>query len=141
MNLFFDTSALIKKYIIENGSDKVDDLMNKADSIFVSSITEIETYSTLKRLLVEKAISNNDYEILKNELNIDYPYFNQVPFDVDISNNAKLLIEKYQLKTLDSIQLGSVLNVNGQIDYFIVCDGKLLKSARKEKLKVINPNE
>jgi len=62
MKLFFDTSALIKKYIIEDGSKKVDELMNKAESIIVSVITEIEVYSTFKRLLIEKAINEIDYK-------------------------------------------------------------------------------
>lgn len=139
MNYFFDTSALIKKYIFENGSDKVDELINQADNIFISTITEIETFSTFKRLLIENAISKNDYEVLKNEFKIDYQYYNQVSFDIDTSNNAKMLIDKYQLKTLDSIQLGSALLVNNEIDYFVVCDDKLIKSGKKEKLKIINP--
>ena len=45
MNLFCDTSALIKKYIVETGSEKFDKLLNKADNVYVSSITEIETIS------------------------------------------------------------------------------------------------
>jgi len=139
MNYFFDTSALIKKYIIENGSDKVNELMNQADNIFVSTITEIETFSTFKRLLIENAISKNDYKILKDEFKIDYQYYNQVIFDIDVSNNAKMLIDKYQLKTLDSIQLGTALLVNNEIDYFVVCDDKLIKSGEKQKLEIINP--
>ena len=139
MNYFFDTSALIKKYIFENGSDKVDELMNQADGIFVSTITEIEAFSTFRRLLIENAIGKNDYEILKDEFKIDYQYYNQVSFDMDVSNNAKILIDKYQLKTLDSIQLGTALLVNSEIDYFVVCDDKLIKSGKKEKLEIINP--
>lgn len=50
MNLFFDTSALIKRYIYEIGSHLVDNLFQQADSIYVSIITELETYSTLRRI-------------------------------------------------------------------------------------------
>lgn len=139
MTLFFDTSALIKKYIFEAGSDMVDDLMNKADSIIVSSITEIETYSTFKRLLVEKAISESDYRVLLNEFDIDYPYFTHISFDTLVSANAKILIEKYQLKSLDSIQLGTALLLKDEIDYFVACDTKLISSGKKEGLKIINP--
>ncbi len=139
MNLFFDTSALIKKYIIENGSDKVDDLMNKADMIFISVITEIETFSTFKRLLIEKAITQTEYKILIKEFQIDYEFYSLIDFDNFISSNAKLMIEKYQLKSLDSIQLGTALSLKNEIDYFVVTDNKIIKSAKKEGLKVINP--
>lgn len=140
MNLFFDTSALIKKYIIENGTDRVDELLNKADLIYVSTITEIETYSAFKRLLIEKAINENDYKVLKNEFRIDYQYYTHVGFDEFISINSKLMIDKYQLKTLDSIQLGTALLLKNEIDFFVVCDDKIIKSGKKEGLKIINPN-
>ncbi len=139
MNFYFDTSALIKKYIDEIGSDKVDNLMEQADNVFVSVITEIETFSTFKRLLIEKVISLNDYKILKEEFNTDYQYYNQINFDMDIANNAKMLIEKYQLKTFDSIQLGTALYVKDEIDYFVVCDDKLINSGEKENIMIINP--
>ncbi|HNU91663.1 MAG TPA: type II toxin-antitoxin system VapC family toxin [Spirochaetota bacterium] len=139
MTLFFDTSALIKRYVIEEGSKKVDELMDKADTIIVSVITEIEAYSTFKRLLIEKAISDTDYKTLLNEFDIDYPYFTHIIFDNLITSNAKLLIDKYQLKTLDSIQLGTALLLKDEIDYFIVCDSKLVKAGKKEGLKIINP--
>ena len=139
MTLFFDTSALIKRYVIEKKKKKVDELMDKADTIIVSVITEIEAYSTFKRLLIEKAISDTDYKTLLNEFDIDYPYFTHIIFDNLITSNAKLLIDKYQLKTLDSIQLGTALLLKDEIDYFIVCDSKLVKAGKKEGLKIINP--
>lgn len=139
MNLYFDTSALIKYFIIEKGSDKVDALMNKADNVFVSAITEIETFSTFKRLLIEKAIDANDYKILINEFETDYQFYTHINFDELISKNAKELIEKYQLKTLDSIQLGTAILLKDDIDFFVACDVKLLKSGKKEGFKIINP--
>ncbi|MFH0974891.1 MAG: type II toxin-antitoxin system VapC family toxin [Spirochaetota bacterium] len=141
MNFFFDTSALIKKYIIENGSDKVDKLLNEAENVYISAITEIETFSTFKRLLIEKAIDKEEYEILKNEFETDFQYYSIINFDKSISSNAKSLIEKYQLKSLDSIQLGTALYLKDEIDFFVVCDEKLIKSGKQEGLKVIDPNK
>jgi len=50
MILFFDTSALIKRYISETGSNKVDELFEISENIIVSPVTKIEVYSSLKRL-------------------------------------------------------------------------------------------
>ena len=140
MNLYFDTSALIKKYIDEIGSSNVDKLFLSADQIFVSVISEIESISTLKRLVIEKEISENDFEIIKNEIKTDFSFFSLIGLDSDVIESAILSVTKYQLKSLDSIQLGSAVNNSNQIDYFISCDLKLLKAAQKEGFKIINPN-
>jgi predicted nucleic acid-binding protein len=47
----------------------------------------------------------------------------------------------FQLKAADSIQLASALTVKSEISYFIATDGKLLSSASKMKLSIINPYE
>ena len=139
MNLYFDTSALIKRYIVEKGSDKVDSLMDNAERIIVSVITEIETCLTFKRLVTEKAISENDYQTALSEFEYDYEYYIPVNFDKNISEQAKLIIQRYQLKTLDSIQLGTALLLKDEIDYFVVSDDKLIRSGQGEGLKIINP--
>ncbi|MBN1501048.1 MAG: type II toxin-antitoxin system VapC family toxin [Spirochaetes bacterium] len=141
MNLFFDTSAIIKRYINENGSQNVDELFSSADQIFVSAISEIESASTLKRLLVENEISEIDYNFLKKEIQIDFTFFSIIDFDSQIIEEAIEAIDKYQLKSLDSIQLASAIICRSDIDNFISCDIKLLKAAEIEKFKIINPNK
>ena len=140
MNLFFDTSALVKKYIHEKGSDKVAELLLLADAVYVSPITEIETYSTFKRLLVDKSITRREYEFLIHQFETDYIYYSIVEFNEPVSSNAKLLINKYQLKSLDSIQLGSVMCIKHHIDHFVVCDKRLIQAATREGLEIVNPD-
>ena len=139
MILFFDTSALIKKYIDEKGSRKVDLLMNEADRIIVSAITGIETCSAFRRLLTDRAVSESDYRVVMREFATDYPFFTRVDLDDPAVSCAKYAIEKYRLKTLDSIQLGTALAVRDDIDYFVACDARLAHSGKKEGLRVINP--
>jgi hypothetical protein len=141
MNLFCDTSALIKKYIAETGSDTFEKILRKAETVLVSAITEIETISTFKRLLMEKAIDEHEYNIVCNDFEIDYQYFTVISFDGEIAKNAIRAIDTYQLKTLDSIQLGTAMYLKDDIDYFVVCDEKLIKAATKENIKTINPNK
>ena len=136
MNCFFDTSALIKNYIEETGSEKVSALMEEADEIFVSKITIIECFSTLKRILSERLISKSDYIRLKKEILYDFEFFSRVSLTPEI---CEQLIDEYQLKTLDSIQLAASLSVSDEIDAFICCDNKLLKAAEAESLATLNP--
>ena len=46
MTIYLDTSALIKNYIEESGSDLITKKMYAADKIYVSYITRIECIST-----------------------------------------------------------------------------------------------
>ena len=138
MNYFFDTSALIKNYIEEIGSDYVSGLMDGAVKIFVSSITIIECYSTLRRILLEKLITEDEYLHLKNEITYDFGFFNKIEFE-NITEKCEQLIDVYQLKTLDSIQLAASLTVSEEIDTFVCCDIKLLNAAARENLDILNP--
>jgi len=140
MNYYFDTSALIKNYIDENGSNIVVELINNANEIFVSELYLVESISTLRRILLDKLITEEDYENIKNEIKHDFEYFTKIEIE-KILKGCENLIDKYQLKTLDSIQLASAIHIKNEIDYIVCCDEKLVKSAEEEKIKVINPNK
>jgi len=110
MVFFFDTSALIKRYIAESGSEKVDDLFKTASQIIISPVTKVEIYSTINRLRSENTISKNDYSRLNKEIQYDIKFFKVLSFNQEIESLSVYLIEKHQLKTLDSIQLASCLS-------------------------------
>ena len=59
MICYFDTSALIKNYIEEIGSDTVKTVLDDADEIYVSEICIIECISTIRRMRKEKLITEN----------------------------------------------------------------------------------
>ncbi|TVR90562.1 MAG: PIN domain-containing protein [Spirochaetaceae bacterium] len=138
MNCYFDTSALIKNYIEETGSETVSNLLNAADAVFVSELTLTECFSTLRRLLLEARISENAYAHVKDEIRRDFAYFTRVDIGEALPECEKL-IDLHQLKTLDSIQLASSLRVRTEIRYFVCCDQRLLTAAVKEQLSTIDP--
>lgn len=140
MKFFFDTSALIKNYIEETGSTTVSDILASASAVYVSELTIIECFSTVKRLLVEKRITGDEYEVLKNEIRHDFRFFTRIDIEEAVPS-CEELIDVHQLKTLDSIQLASSLCVQTEIQHFVCCDTKLLEAARKEQLPTINPSE
>jgi predicted nucleic acid-binding protein len=140
VNLYFDTSALLKKYINEKGSVNVDTLLVSAKIVSVSILCKIEAVSAFKRLSAEKEISQSDYEFLCRELETDLAYFSVMDIDSHIVQNSLSVIDKYQLKSLDSIQLGTAITIGQDIDYFVACDNKLLRACQREGFKTINPN-
>ena len=141
MILFFDTSALIKRYVSEAGSQKVDELFDTASQIVISPITKIESISCIRRLQEENLISVEDFNRLKNEIEFDFKFFTVLSLHQTIEDKAISLIEKYQLKTLDSIQLASCLSQKDIIHSFVVSDTKLKRCALSENINVIDPIE
>ncbi|NOY07767.1 MAG: type II toxin-antitoxin system VapC family toxin [Spirochaetes bacterium] len=140
MKIYLDTSALIKNYIEESGSDVVTGIMHKADNIYVSYITRIECISTFRRILRENNITAAEYKELKAELLHDVEYFTEIE-NKKALENCEEIIDKYQLKTLDSIQLSSAIYIKDDLDIFICCDIKLNDAAGNERLPVYNPME
>jgi PIN domain nuclease of toxin-antitoxin system len=56
MPVFLDTSALFKRYQVENGTEAVNELIEKgAGNLFISSLTIVEITSNLKRLCAVNA--------------------------------------------------------------------------------------
>lgn len=141
MRLYFDTSALLKKYISEVGSENVDKLFFSAAEIHISSVGHVEAISSFRRLLLEKEIEQTDYEVLKKEVNRDFQFYDVVDVSNEIILSAINSIDKYQLKSLDAIHLGTALCIKKDIDYFVSCDKKLLIAAKKEGFKTVNPED
>lgn len=138
MILFCDTSALIKNYIQEAGSERVEQILDEADEVFVSALTLIECFSTLRRILLENSITREQYEQIKREIQQDFSFFSMIDFSEAVPY-CEEIIDLYQLKTLDSFQLASALAVKGEIDYFLGADTRLNKAAEAESIRVLNP--
>ncbi len=141
MIYYFDTSALIKRYILEKGSETVDHLFELAETIYVSTITKIECTSAITRLLSENKLTLEDYEELKSEVFYDFNFFISIHLDPEIERIAIGLIETHKLRTLDSIQLACSLSVKNQITAIVLSDSKLESVARQEGIQTINPIE
>jgi len=59
---FVDTSALVKRYLPERGSDRMDSLFQQNAEIHISSLTLVEFLSNLQRLRsVDRVISDSQF--------------------------------------------------------------------------------
>lgn len=145
MSFFLDTSALFKRYQVENGTDKICELIEHSrEDAYISSLTVIEIVSNLKRL----------YEI--DHLTTEQKFVQQLLFfynDVeqfgltilDITTDdimqAEVLILKRYMKPVDAIQVAVALNNFSAKPTFVSSDKKLCAIARQEGLPIFNPEE
>lgn len=136
MKAFLDTSAFAKRYVVEQGSNKVMELCQQADSLVVSVICIPELMSSLSRLLREKKIIRNEYLKLKN-----YSMEDMVDIDIcqitpGVLTAAISLLEKNQLRAMDALHVACALAVEPNV--FVSADHRQLAAARKAGLKIVD---
>ena len=141
MVVFFDSSAIIKRYIKEIGSEIVDTLIEQAKIMIIGPLTVIECLSGIRRVLEEGKITDENYMKYQKEIDYDLRDITEVPYNEQLKIITKDMIDKYQLKTLDAIQLAACLLQKDVVDNFVCCDKKLNNAAEKEGIIVVNPLE
>jgi predicted nucleic acid-binding protein len=144
---FFDTSAIVKRYHREDGSDLIDRLFAESDAEFViSDISIIEFYSALSLKVRVGEIDEENFMSLRKLFSQDIKrgLYEVVEFtNAEKLESTKLLLKyakKHSLKTLDAIQLSVVKSVNELEVRVVVCaDEKFCKVITLEGFSVINP--
>jgi uncharacterized protein len=115
MVVFLDTSSLIKRYILEDGSKIVDNFYLPENDICISSVTIIEINAALKRKLTDGSISIETFNNAIAFWKTDYTQYRVIPYNDLLINKSLSIIETYQIKTLDSIQISSAILSEAEI--------------------------
>ena len=136
MKLFLDTSAFAKRYVAEQGSDKVVELCQQADSLVVSVICLPELIATLCRLLREKKITKADYRKLKGDAMMDLADIDICQIIPGVLASAVLLLETNPLRAMAALHVTSAVAV--EADIFVSADYRQLAAARKARLKIVD---
>ncbi len=138
---FLDTSALIKRYHSEKGTDTIDSIFSENDkAIVISSISIVEMVSALSRKKEEKAISKEDLDVALSKFFHDaIRDFLVLELDDQHIKDSIVLVLKRSLRTLDSLQLSVALGLKELKPVFVCADKKLISVAEKEGLKTIDP--
>jgi uncharacterized protein len=130
MVVFMDTSALIKRYLQEEGTDVVDSYFLQENDIVISPITGIELNSALRRRLLEGDINSNTYNKAVKAYSEEEKSFIEIRWDLRFKEWAIQLISRNRIKTLDAIQLTAAKSF--ELDEFVAADKRLLQVAQKE---------
>lgn len=114
MNIFLDTSTLVKLYYTEVDSATIETYIttNKVEEIYLSNIAKTEYSSAICKKLRTKNIDENIATFLLASFEKDYPNYTFISLSNELVDNSNLLIKKYGnigLRTLDSLQLASAL--------------------------------
>lgn len=136
MKVFFDTSALTKRYVEEEGSEQVRTLCSEADALGVSVLVVPELISTLCRLVRESQLSPEDYRSLKSAMQADLSDADLCDLSQDAFEQAVRCLERHPLRALDALHVGSALVY--QPDLFVSADRRQAEAADLEGLAVVD---
>ena len=150
---FLDSSAVVKLYQPETGSEEVDRIVSEPGSLrFMSRLALVEVQRALCRRLRVQDISESELDDLRRGF-----YEDLLRRRIRVKQlrdrhyrSAVRLMRKYApeltpplplLRTLDALHLFTALEVQVQegLDYFVSSDANLYKVAQEEQLSVINP--
>jgi predicted nucleic acid-binding protein len=134
MRVFFDTSALVKRYVSEAGTDAVLKWCDQATEIILSAVALPEIISTFCRLQREARITATQYRQLKSLLLADIEDVAICDLTPVVLAQAISTLEGNVLRGMDAIHIGSALAL--QADIFISADKRQLDAAVRSGLRV-----
>ncbi len=147
---YLDTSALIKQYLAERGSDWIRSLLSisQPSQVFTSHLTIVEATCALARRRREETLSCEDYLRALEALDYDMVYrYNILEVTPDVIDSACRLAKVHPLRAYDAVQLASALFANSQLVSlgqpamtFVCADDILIAIAQAEGLTADNPN-
>jgi predicted nucleic acid-binding protein len=132
MRAFFDTSAFVKRYIEEPGSDRVMEICREAEHLVLSLICLPEMISTFNRLVREGKLSGDQYQHIKDLILDDFEDIEVCDITTEVIKQTIGCLEKNLLRAMDALHLGCALMVRP--DLFVSCDRRQIEAAIQEGL-------
>ena len=148
---FLDTSALVKRYVPEIGSDWILSITDPAtdNHLAISQITWVEVHSALARRLRDGSLSAQRFDLIVQKVREDFENeYRVIDVDRTLIETATDLVMQHPLRAYDSVQLASALRFQSTTLLsqpetrliFISADNRLLDIAQSEGLATDNPN-
>jgi predicted nucleic acid-binding protein len=142
---FLDTSALVKLYVQEPGTDRLLPLFSDqpGNRFGVVAISVVEIRSAIRRRQrvgdIAPGVATAILEAVQNHM--ETRFIRQVVNDTVI-DTALEMIDRYALRAYDAIQLAGCLvlcTIAVEAFTFVCSDHRLLEAAQSEQLKVLDP--
>lgn len=110
MTVYFDSSALAKAYLVEAGTDRVEQLLREAGEVVLSVLCVPEVLSAASRLRRGGLVTAEQYLRIKDELTGDVGEATVMDLTPEVIARAIRCLEDTPLRTLDALHLGAALS-------------------------------
>ena len=134
MRVFFDSSAFVKRYVSEAGTEAVLAWCDRASEIGLSGIALPEIVSAFCRLRREGRIDDTQYRQLKSLLLADIEDAAMCDLSPEVLARSIASLETNVLRGMDAIHVGSAIAL--KVDVFISADQRQRDAASRAGLRV-----
>jgi predicted nucleic acid-binding protein len=133
MRVFFDSSAFVKRYVSETGTEAVLAWCDRASEIGLSGIALPEIVAAFCRLRREGRIDDTQYRQLKSLLLADIEDAAMCDLSPEVLARSIDSLEANVMRGMDAIHLGSAIAL--KVDVFISADQRQLEAAIRAGLR------
>jgi predicted nucleic acid-binding protein len=146
---YLDSSALVKRYAVESGTDWVRTLCEQRESVLaVALIGLVEVTAAIAGKLRAKIVDQTTADVIIASLKADAAeQYSLLDVDQYVVNEAMELARHRRLRGYDAVHLASALRLNrALVDRqlppltLVAADDDLLEAAQAEGLQTQNPN-
>ncbi|MEI7697643.1 MAG: type II toxin-antitoxin system VapC family toxin [Actinomycetes bacterium] len=127
MSWYLDSSAILKLILAETESKALVNFLS--EETITSTISRVEVIRTLNRMYPLSVIKGK--EILSN--------FLLTPMNPAILSSAENFPESITLRSLDAIQVATVIFLDKSVEGVVTYDKQMIKNAKELGIKVASP--
>jgi uncharacterized protein len=157
--LYLDSSALVKRYLEERGSDKLNakiaETTRARHRVLTSVLSFAEVHAAIARKLRERPpLRATEYHWATARLNSDWRiYLTRVDLTTAVLTLIPGLVKRHFLRGSDAIHLASALWIRESLEFdrvkrtsgekliFATSDKQLARAAEYEQLEVLDPED
>lgn len=136
MNVYFETSALIKLFLEEPGADEARDLWDEANLVSVALIAYPEARAALASAKRAHRISSAELDEAKGKLRRLWTQTQVIDFDEPLAVSAGEAAEEFGLRGYDAVHLATVLTLDDESLLIASWDADLRSAALEVGLRV-----
>jgi predicted nucleic acid-binding protein len=141
VKVFLDSSALVKLYHEEDGSQKVQDILSQSvEPLFLSEIAKLEFRSAIWKKVRTGDLNEKKANAVISFFQNDSSNYQWITLETKIVVDASDLLMKHGtkgLRTLDSIQLASAMSIKDENIYCLTFDDLLKIFLQEEGLRIL----
>jgi predicted nucleic acid-binding protein len=125
--LYLDASALVKRYVAEEGSEELIAAMGAAEGWAICRVGYVETARAIRLAAGKRAVTR---------FMADWPSFEVVEVDSSLAEHAAELTSTEELRSLDALHLAAALLIRSGELTFATWDARLHRAALRQGLAV-----
>ncbi len=140
MILYLDTSALVKLYVAESGTEVVASAAERAAALVTVRVTYAEARAAFARHAHAKGLRPGELRRVVRQLDEEWGQYSIVEVTDALVRRAGALAERHHLRGYDAVQLSAALDLRlgGATDVaFASFDAKLNHAARRQRLGLL----